>query len=94
MSDLQTALTAYTPAAAIKNPVPEQTTALYQLRDALYQALASVARYANTLYPDNEAALLSTGLDLTKEPEKRTTLEPPQSTSWPTAPRPTPCAPR
>jgi len=77
-TDINTALTAYTPAAAIKNPVPAQTAALYQLRDALNQALSSTARYANTLYPDNEAALLSTGLDLTKEPEKRTTLEPPK----------------
>jgi phytoene dehydrogenase-like protein len=78
VSDMQAALTAYTPAAAIKNPVPEQTAALYQLRDALNAALANTARYANALYPDNEAALLSTGLDLTKEPEKRTTLEPPR----------------
>lgn len=78
VSDMQAALTAYMPAAAIKNPLPEQTAVLYQLRDALNQALANTARYANTLYPDNEAALLSTGLDLTKEPEKRTTLEPPR----------------
>jgi hypothetical protein len=77
-TDLNAALTAYTPAAAIKNPVPAQTAALAQLRDALNQALSSVARYANALQPDNEAALLSTGLDLTKEPEKRTTLEPPK----------------
>jgi hypothetical protein len=78
VSDMQAALTAYTPAAAIKNPVPEQTAALFQLRDTLNAALANTARYANTLYPDNEAALLSTGLDLTKEPERRTTLEPPK----------------
>lgn len=77
-NDINTALTAYTPAAAIKNPVPAQTAALAQLRDALNQALGSVARYANSLPPDNKAALLSTGLDLTKDPEKRTNLEPPQ----------------
>ncbi len=77
-TDMQAALDAYLPAAAIKNPVPEQTAALSQLRDALNQALGNTARYANSLYPDNEAALLSTGLDLTKEPEKRTSLEPPK----------------
>jgi hypothetical protein len=76
-ADLQAALDAYTPAAAVKNPVPEQTAARYQLRETLNQALSSTARYANSLYPDNESALLSTGLYLTKEPEKRTTLEPP-----------------
>lgn len=58
--------------------MPAQTAALAQLRDALNQALGSVARYANSLHPDNEAALLSTGLDLTKDPEKRTSLEPPK----------------
>lgn len=50
-NDINTALTAYTPAAAIKNPVPAQTAALAQLRDAFNQALGSVARYANSLPP-------------------------------------------
>lgn len=78
---IRDALADYTPAAAIRNPLPTQTAALAQYRQALNAALASAARYANGLYPDNEAALLSTGLDLTKEREKHGVLELPKKYS-------------
>ncbi len=74
---LQAALTPYLAAASIGHPTPTQTAELAQLRTALNQALAAVAQLANLLYPDDEAALLSTGLNLSKVPERHTTLEAP-----------------
>ncbi|MDO7875682.1 hypothetical protein Q5H93_13135 [Hymenobacter sp. ASUV-10] len=78
---IEAALADYTPAASIKNPIPEQTALLAQYRKVLDAALAAAAKYANGLYPDNEAALLSTGLELSKEREKHTTLPPPKKYS-------------
>ena len=74
---LQAALAPYQAAAAIQHPTPTQTAELAQLRTALNQALSAVAVMANVLYPDDEAALLSTGLNLGKERERHTTLEAP-----------------
>ena len=48
-----------------------------QLRSTLNAALSAVAQMANALYADDEAALLSTGLALSKERERHTTLEVP-----------------
>lgn len=78
VTTIRAALTNYGPAAAIKSPIPEQTAALTGYRTVLNGALAEAARYANSLYATNEAALLSTGLDLTKERERHTVLEPPK----------------
>jgi hypothetical protein len=74
---LLAALTPYLAAASIQHPTPTQTAELAQLRTALNQALTAVATLANGLYPDDEAALLSTGLSLSKAPERHTTLEAP-----------------
>ena len=74
---LQAALTPYLAAASIQHPTPTQTAELAQLRTTLNQALGAVATLANGLYPDDEAALLSSGLTLSKVPERRTTLEAP-----------------
>ena len=74
---LQAALPPYQAAAGILHGTPTQTAELHQSRLALNQALAAVARMANAEYPDDEAALLSTGLNLSKIPERRTTLEAP-----------------
>ena len=78
---IQKALADYTPAASIKNPIPEQTELMKQYRRALDAALSSAAKYANGLHPDNEAALLSTGLELSKERERHTILDPPKKYS-------------
>jgi hypothetical protein len=75
--DVQAALTPYLVAAAILHPTPTQTAELAQLRLSLNQALAAVAIMANAQYPDDEAALLSSGLTLSKAPERHTTLEAP-----------------
>lgn len=72
---VQAALTPYQAAVAILHPTPTQTAELTQLRLTLNQSLAAVASLANGLYPDNEAALLSSGLPLSKERERHTTLE-------------------
>ena len=74
---LQAALTPYQAAASILHATPTQTAETLQLRLALNQSLAAVARLANAQYPDDEAALLSTGLPLSKERERHTTLEAP-----------------
>ena len=74
---LLAALTPYQAAASIMHPTPTQTAELAQLRGTLNQALGAVAALANALYPDDEAALLSTGLNLSKERERHTTLEAP-----------------
>jgi hypothetical protein len=74
---LLAALTPYLAAASIAHPTPTQTAELAQLRTALNQALSAVAQMANQLFPDDEAALLSTGLNLSKERERHTTLEAP-----------------
>ncbi|WP_135465274.1 hypothetical protein [Hymenobacter aquaticus] len=74
---LQAALTPYVAAASILHPTPTQTAQLQQLRTTLNRALAGVAQLANAQYPDDEAALLSTGLALGKERERHTTLEAP-----------------
>ena len=74
---VQAALGPYQTAAAILHPTPTQTAELAQRRVALNQALSAVASMANALYADNEAALLSTGLTLSKERERHTTLEVP-----------------
>jgi hypothetical protein len=78
---IQAAVDDYLPAAAIKNPIPEQTALLAQYRRVLNAALTAFAKYANDLYPTDEAALLSTGLDLSKERERHTTLDPPSKCS-------------
>lgn len=75
--DLQAALTPYQTAVGILHPTPTQTAELAQLRATLNQTLGAVATIANALYLDDEAALLSTGLNLSKLPERRTTLEAP-----------------
>jgi len=74
---LEAALAPYQVAVAVLHPTPTQTAELAQLRLSLNQALAAVATMANALYLDDEAALLSTGLALTKAPERHTTLEAP-----------------
>lgn len=74
---LQAALTPYQAAASVLHPTPTQTAELAQLRLALNQSLGAVAVMANGLYPQDEAALLSTGLPLSKERERHTTLEVP-----------------
>ncbi|GAB3876216.1 hypothetical protein GCM10028824_33530 [Hymenobacter segetis] len=74
---LLAALTPYSAAASILHPTPTQTAELAQLRVTLNAALGAVAQMANALYADDEAALLSTGLMLTKERERHTTLEVP-----------------
>jgi hypothetical protein len=74
---LLAALTPYQAAASILHPTPTQTAELAQLRTALNAALSAVAQMANQLFPDDEAALLSTGLNLSKERERHTTLEAP-----------------
>lgn len=74
---LLAALTPYQVAASILHPTPTQTAELGQLRDALNRALSAVAQMANLLYPDDEAALLSSGLALSKERERHTVLEVP-----------------
>lgn len=74
---LQAALAPYQVAVGNLHPTPTQTAELAQLRTTLNQALGAVASIANALYPDDEAALLSTGLTLSKAPERRTTLEAP-----------------
>lgn len=74
---LRDALAPYQEAASIQHPTPTQTAELTQLRTALNQALSAVALMANGLYPDDEAALLSTGLALSKAPERHTALEAP-----------------
>ena len=74
---VQSVLTPYLAAAAVLHATPTQTAELAQLRLTLNQALSGVALMANGLYPDDEAALLSTGLALSKERERRTTLEAP-----------------
>ncbi len=74
---LEAALRPYQAAVAVLHPTPTQTAELAQLRIALNQALGAVANMANAQYPDDEAALLSTGLTLSKAPERRTTLEAP-----------------
>ncbi len=71
------ALTPYLAAASIQHPTPTQTAELAQLRTALNAALSAVAVMANALFPDDDAALLSTGLPLGKVPERHTTLEAP-----------------
>ena len=81
VSAMQAALADYTPAASIRNPIPEQTALLGQYRKVLDASLASTARYANGEYPADEAALLSTGLELSKEREKHTVLDPPKKYS-------------
>ncbi|MGI4833050.1 MAG: hypothetical protein ACRYFK_06260 [Janthinobacterium lividum] len=75
--DLAAALGPYQAAVGILHPTPTQTAELAQLRATLNQALGAVATLANALYPDDEAALLSTGLALSKERERHTTLEAP-----------------
>ncbi|MGI4864747.1 MAG: hypothetical protein ACRYFZ_12555 [Janthinobacterium lividum] len=75
--DVQAALTPYLTAAAILHPTPTQTAELAQLRLTLNQTLSAVANMANALYPDDEAALLSSGLSLSKAPERHTTLDAP-----------------
>ncbi|MDO7847832.1 hypothetical protein Q5H92_15810 [Hymenobacter sp. M29] len=74
---LTAVLTPYLAAASILHPAPTQTAELNQLRTALNQALSALAQMVNLLYPDDEAALLSTGLNLSKERERHTTLEAP-----------------
>ena len=74
---LLAALTPYLAAVSILHPTPTQTAEMYQLRTALNAALSAVAQMANQLYADDEAALLSTGLALSKERERHTTLETP-----------------
>jgi hypothetical protein len=74
---LTAALPPYLAAASILHPTPTQTAELAQLRTALNAALSALAQMANLLYPDDEAALLSTGLSLTKERERHTTLDAP-----------------
>lgn len=74
---LQATLMPYQTAASILHPTPTQTAELAQLRTALNQALSALAQMANLLYPDDEAALLSTGLALAKERERHTILEAP-----------------
>jgi hypothetical protein len=74
---VQAVLTPYLAGAAVQHPTPTQTAELAQLRLSLNQALGAVASIANGLYPDDEAALLSTGLALSKAPERHTTLEAP-----------------
>ncbi len=74
---LEAALRPYLVAVAVLHPTPTQTAEAWQLRTALNQALSAVASMANGQYPDNEAALLSTGLALSKAPERHTTLEAP-----------------
>jgi hypothetical protein len=74
---VQAALTPYQTAVAVLHPTPTQTAELAQLRATLNQTLAAVASLANGLYPDDEAALLSSGLPLGKERERHTTLEAP-----------------
>ena len=74
---LQAALAPYQAGASIAHPTPTQTAELGQHRQALNQALQAVAQMANGLHPTDEAALLSTGLTLSKERERHTTLEVP-----------------
>ena len=74
---LAAALPPYLAAASIAHPTPTQTAELAQLRATLNDALSAVAVMANGLYPDDEAALLSSGLSLGKIPERHTTLEAP-----------------
>lgn len=74
---LLAALTPYSAAASILHGTPTQTAELAQLRSTLNAALSAVAQMANALYADDEAALLSTGLALSKERERHTTLEVP-----------------
>ncbi len=74
---VQAALTPYQTAVAVLHPTPTQTAELAQLRATLNQTLGAVASLANGLYPDDEAALLSSGLPLGKERERHTTLEAP-----------------
>ena len=74
---LAAALPPYLAAASIAHPTPTQTAELAQLRAILNDALSAVAGMANGLFPDDEAALLSTGLSLGKVPEHHTTLEAP-----------------
>ena len=74
---IQAALAPYQVAAAIMHPTPTQTAELAQRRLTLNQTLAGMAGLANGQYPDDEAALLSTGLTLSKERERHTTLDVP-----------------
>ena len=78
---IREALGNYTPAAAIKNPIPEQTAQLFIYRKDLNAAITAAAKYANEQQPGNEPALLSTGLELAKEREKHTSLDPPRTYS-------------
>jgi hypothetical protein len=77
LENLQETATPYIAASSIQHPTPTQTAELAQLRTALNHSLTAVALMANALYPDDEAALLSTGLRLGKLPERHTTLEAP-----------------
>ncbi|WP_019946535.1 hypothetical protein [Hymenobacter aerophilus] len=74
---LQAALAPYQTGASVLHPTPTQTAELAQRRQALNLALNAVAQMANGLYPTDEAALLSSGLTLSKERERHTTLEAP-----------------
>jgi len=74
---LLAALTPYSAAASIMHGTPTQTAELGQLRSTLNAAVSALAQMANALYPDDEAALLSTGLMLSKEREHHSILEVP-----------------
>lgn len=75
--DVKIKLDLYLPLAAMKRRTEMQTIQFNNARQALNASLTAVAKYANNLVPDNEEALLSTGLPLTKQREKHTTLLPP-----------------
>ena len=74
---MQADLTPYLAAASIAHPTPTQTAELARLRTTLNHSLGALAGMANALFPTNEAALLSTGLSLSKEHTRHTVLEAP-----------------
>ncbi|MDO7873379.1 hypothetical protein Q5H93_01455 [Hymenobacter sp. ASUV-10] len=77
MMEVKERLSIYLPLAALTRRTEVQTIQFNNARQALNNSLTAVAKYANDLVPDNEEALLSTGLPLAKLPEKHTTLLPP-----------------
>lgn len=81
LAEIRDSLATYLPAAAILNPIPQQTALLKVYRLDLDGKVSALAKYANDLFPGNEAVLLSTGLPLAKAREKHTTLAPPSAFS-------------
>ena len=80
-NEVKEKLATYLPLAAMTRRTQVQTIQFNNARQALNASLTAVAKYANNLVPDNEEALLSTGLPLAKQREKHTALAPPSEFS-------------